>query len=124
MKDKDSWEALWESSKENPKKSGISKSEVWNNLKKEIEKKKTRKRIISKTIYATAACVVLFFGVLWFWKPFAKENIIHIAKQDTVSVKLKDGTLVKLFPGAKIEINSDFAINNRKLTLEGDAFFD
>ncbi|MFY0653795.1 MAG: FecR domain-containing protein [Cyclobacteriaceae bacterium] len=58
----------------------------------------------------------------------AKEEIILLKKEtqagEKLTVKLPDGSIVKLNGASSIQYFSDFNNENRRISLEGEAFFD
>lgn len=86
------------------------------------------KRSFSWYKYAVASCLLLIgaLGLIYLnTKMNTPLGVTHfIAKVgERREVRLKDSSLVVLFPGAKLDLASDFNDQDRRVTLQGRAFF-
>lgn len=86
------------------------------------------KRSFSWYKYAVASCLLLVgaLGLIYLnTKMNTPQSVTHfIAKVgERREVRLKDSSLVVLFPGAKLDLASDFNDQDRRVTLQGRAFF-
>lgn len=72
--------------------------------------------------YATAAAAVLIIAVL-FLQPDAREIHVLAANSDEL-VRLPDNSTVRLRKGSSIHYPEHFTANERRILLEGEAFFD
>ncbi|WP_228379038.1 FecR family protein [Chryseobacterium piperi] len=77
-----------------------------------------------KNRYSVAAVLLLlfslggFFTYFFFYKPD-----VYVAENINRTVKLKDGSLVMLLPGAKLTVEKSFPAETRIVDLQGDAVF-
>lgn len=104
-------------------------------LKKELEEQEPSQIVPIKRYYGwlkIAAVFVLISGaVVWYknsdrqTKPI--ENLITSYKTigaERKKIILPDGTVIMLNARSSLEVNKDFNIDNREVTLIGEAFFD
>ena len=70
-------------------------------------------------LYLAAALVVISVGYFWLSAP----QKISIPYGETATIQLPDGSRVSLNSGSTLTRNKFFGITNRKLTLDGEAFF-
>jgi ferric-dicitrate binding protein FerR (iron transport regulator) len=77
------------------------------------------KPLIPKWLYAVAACVVLFIGYTFMFQ----ETVYTTQVAETTEFKLPDDSEVRLNAASKIVFNEFNWSDDRKLSLEGEAFF-
>lgn len=101
------------------------------NIEKKIEPSTSWKPLILKV--AACVAIVVFVTFLYTSQHYdVKENTPHIASTITrstdrgqkITLKLPDGTVVKLNSGSKIEFPDKFHSDSREVVLEGEAYFD
>ncbi|MBD8489157.1 FecR domain-containing protein [Echinicola sp. CAU 1574] len=110
----------------------LSKNEIedqWLKLEEGIEKKSIHSDRYKWLMGAAASVLILIaFSVFWRFGPEKegpqKETIYQTNTGETKSVMLADGTLVWLNAGSKLVVSNDFGQEDRKVTLEGEAWFD
>jgi transmembrane sensor len=81
-----------------------------------------------------AAMLIVSFGVYWITAvkegSLVSQNAIpsyihkHTSRGQKISMKLKDGTVVKLNSNSKLRFPESFSKTERVVYLEGEAFFD
>lgn len=118
--------------------------EVWNEIEKSKLETRMYDKITSKThqprrpphflylLGAVATIVLLISGYLFYQEPsstFPKqlappEKSTIVAGNDQRSVLLSDGSYVLLYPGASLTFPTRFDGDIRKVTLDGEAWFD
>jgi len=76
-----------------------------------------------KMAIAAAASIVLVLSIWWFVSNKTKTQTI-LAKENVQEIKLEDGSSVYLRKGSTLEYPHSFAKNNRRVTLNGEAFFE
>ena len=108
---------------------------------KELEEKIWRSvqprkaRISILTVFKVAVSVTILaglFGYYWYTKSPFGPNVSLLAveivqsndSQQTRTVALEDGTQVQLSPGSSIHYGETFNRTDRRVVLEGEAFFD
>lgn len=88
-----------------------------------------RKRVrLFRTVMRYAAVILLLVSFSYVgWNSLKPENYVTItvrSNEKVRMVKLADGSTVWLKSGASLKIPETFTVNNRKLSLQGEAFFD
>lgn len=86
-----------------------------------------KKSLINSTYLRIAAILLLCLGVAWFW-PQKKlmpqqELLISTIAGTHKEIKLTDGTIVLLNAKSKLRVAKDFGQKDRKVFLEGEAYF-
>lgn len=92
----------------------------------------TKTFTIRKWMYAAvAACVLALAGFLFLYHPdskkiFTKNSFSEVSTRlgSKSKLVLPDGSTVWLNAGSKLTYDKDFGNGNRKVTLNGEAFFD
>ncbi|WP_109829341.1 FecR family protein [Reichenbachiella versicolor] len=101
-------------------------SSAWNQFK-EIHFEKPALHIkISYTALRIAASIILLIGTgLFYWIQINSiSDVTFTANADKTSLTLEDGSIVLLSDGSSITYPSSFSDQERKVKLEGKAFFD
>ena len=110
--------------------------QVWLQIGKKKQPEKIRSRIIriSYLKWAAAAAVVVFaylFGLLTAGKPKQTEvtteanmYLIEAPKGGKSVMTLSDGSKVWLNAGSALQFDQTFGLQNRNLTLHGEAYFE
>ena len=87
-----------------------------------------RKFRLFRSMVRYAAMILLLVSFSYMgWERLKPENYVTITVKEGENVKkvgLADGSMVWLKSGASLKIPESFATNNRKLSLQGEAFFD
>ncbi|WP_200978266.1 FecR family protein [Echinicola sp. 20G] len=101
----------------------------WLKLEEGIEKKGVRSNRYKWLMGAAASVLILVaFSVFWRYglppEGPQKESMYQTNTGERKSVMLADGTLVWLNAGSKLVVSNDFGQEDRKVTLEGEAWFD
>ncbi|MCL3779176.1 DUF4974 domain-containing protein [Prolixibacteraceae bacterium JC049] len=103
---------------------GFSKEKSWNNIRKEVLRKRML-RFLNVAKYAAIVIVSFLLGTLFLQKAEKGTSIaeIRVPLGQMTELTLDDGTQVWLNSGStlKYDTKSD---NERLVTLEGEAFFD
>jgi len=96
--------------------------EAWNKLGIEEDTRPTRKFTILK--YAASILILLSLAyIISFYFNSPVEYIDVAAKENIEKIKLPDGSTILLQKGSKISYHPEF-INQRKLELSGQAYFE
>ena len=81
-------------------------------------------------LWLAAALVVLLWGTVWLTTQVRVKNNQPVAWKETVaapgktmSIRFNDGTKVRLAPGSRLRYPETFERKNRKVLLQGKAFF-
>lgn len=107
---------------------GLSKEEALLKLKSRISANNqlNAKRTLRKSLYlypAIAAGLLLLFGIwrIWIYNPL---TIVSVAKANHTDYTLPDGSLVKINSDSRISFYKKDFLHNRRLNLEGEAYFE
>ena len=130
----DQYEAVWtESGKLTPKPIAIDIPSAWKKMSERVdqyEKEKISSKTIpfkSRTIWMSgiAAAIVLFFGVYQLLvKPsFETQRFVIAGSQEIIKDTLPDGSEIALNVNSKITYPKQFAKNERRIKLAGEAYF-
>ena len=97
-----------------------------NNQIDRYEIKRSKRSIWFSVISTAAACIILFFGIRYFDSVHLESQMITFktAYGEKASVKLPDGSSVKLNSGSQLSYNMAFGKKDRLVRLTGEAFFD
>ncbi len=121
-----------------PEKIQLIERRIWNQIELKTTTKQNNKRLLwPRWTAATAATIGLLLVLIWGLNRsaqpeahyFSSENVSSIEQYVNDGTKLKeinlpDGSLVQLYPGAKVSVPSSFQGNKREVFLIGTAFFD
>lgn len=85
-----------------------------------------KKKWISVTAVAAVALLFLILGqtVKFFTQTEADDLIIVVDNGQKANIKLPDGSIVKLNSDTEIRYPTDFGKNERRINLNGEAYFD
>lgn len=107
-----------------------SKSNIWNNIVNHFSETSIPKRT-NKTLFysaiSVAATILIMICVNFITNNLNKEEqytCMYMPKGEKGQIFLPDGTKVWLNSGSKIATTNDFNTENRKVYLEGEAYFD
>lgn len=112
------------------------RANYWKSLKEKVYARPSKSLYLWPG-YATAAAVAAIVVMVFFFVPrFHSEDSdisLHSASDMTSivnktsvirEVKLPDGSLARLSPGSVIEIDKEFNVEDRKISISGEAYFD
>jgi len=114
----------------------IEQTAVLHNILNEIEAYKNRRRktnLLVQNIAKIAASLILLCGLYYFFAHFSYPKTGNpelagveraTAKGQKMNLMLPDGTFVKLNAESRISIQDGFGNKERRVLLEGEAFFD
>lgn len=106
------------------------KHRIWKVINKTIREDRQAKQLHQYKLYSIAATIALLFatGISLFFSTTGKYSqtnyVFTTGIQSIESVILPDGTSVQLGPGSTLEFPAEFIGKERKIKLEGQAFFD
>lgn len=83
-----------------------------------------RKILAIRNIITIAASIILLFTLSIFGYWFTRTETIKSSAAEIVKKELPDGSFVNVNAKSKIKYSKQFGVKNRKLKLEGEAFFD
>ena len=105
-------------------------------IHRKINQKQERRRRVIHRISKIAACLLLLFGLVIGTKEWMKterpSSELAIQKETEIAnpysekimeFLLSDRSVVQLHPGAKIKMDSSYGKSDRKIQLEGKAYF-
>ena len=120
------WNDLQQAGKED-----IDVDNAWEKLNHRIEAERPaltlRRPSFMQTFVRIAAMVVIVASLGWLFFEVAapkKITVASAADQKNVEVKLPDGSMVYLNRNSTLTYPKNFNNSNRKVSLEGEAFFD
>lgn len=109
----------------------IDVDKAWDKLNGRIEAEKPviplRRRSFIHTFTRIAAMVILVAGMGWLVFEVAapeKLTVASAADERNIEVLLADGSKIYLNRDSRLTYPKEFGRNNRKVSLEGEAFFD
>lgn len=95
------------------------------------DRKQEMKRFSWKVIYRVAAVILILLlplGAYWQGKEAVKQEFADVVVEAPLGARTKlylpDGTLVWLNAGSKIVYSQGFGVDDRKLSLEGEGYFE
>jgi len=94
---------------------------IWNNVFAQIRMKERKRRRRKRSLFATAA-ILLIFATFWTYNSLFKPDT-YIAIDETREIRLADGTTVTILKGAKLTVEKSFPADTREVFLEGNAIF-
>lgn len=126
----DELKQVWDNSKQLAAKSTVDENAAWARFQQRVA---VADQPVRKTIplggktnwMRVAAILVLFVGGLWMANYLVSGTTATLhANNEVITETLPDGTIVTLNKGAVLKYNSRMSGDTRKVTLEGEAFFD
>lgn len=123
---------IWDSSRDIAAKSTIAENAAWQRFQQRIEQTPPKPKTIplssrGMSWMKIAAILILLVGGAWLTNALF-FNSYHYAyvhtEGNTTSETLPDGTVVTLNKESRVKYSDVFTGNIRKVTLEGEAFFD
>lgn len=100
-----------------------SKEAIWQQIEARTQQTGKNKPRHLYTFMAAAAGLALLLGLAWFWfRPAAVSIAVPVAQQQVH--KLPDGSSVHLNAASELRYNPRRFAGQRKLALQGEAFFD
>lgn len=106
---------------------------VWEGISDVIGKPNKKKNVNWHSIAATVAFILISTAAFLFYNSYqsndhSNSGIVYIEKRTSegqkYTIRLMDGTLVKLNSGSKIRFPEKFESDSREVYLEGEAFFE
>lgn len=101
------------------------KDKIWNRLEEHITndiRKEYRFRVLRNFTVAAGILLLLSFSLTFIYQSFFIDVYKSVAVEK--SIILKDGTKVRLLPGAELRVEKSFPADTREVYLEGNAFFE
>jgi transmembrane sensor len=110
-------------------KKGLSGTERWKNIQEKIQAetntKPSARPVYSKHLwYYAAAAVLIIMTSLYIYWPHKPSDVEFVAKESTRVIELPDHSVVTLNIGSHLSYNADEYMEDRKLKVDGEAFFD
>ncbi|MCU0376960.1 MAG: FecR domain-containing protein [Bacteroidales bacterium] len=109
----------------------IDVDKAWNKLNQRIESEKPviklPQRSVMQSFLRIAAMVIIVAGLGWLaFEVAAPEKVIVASASDekNIEVLLSDGSRVYLNRDSRLTYQGNFGRNSRRVTLEGEAYFD
>jgi transmembrane sensor len=105
---------------------------TWSDLQAKTQPS-PKKRLLNSVLSRAAVIILLlslgalsqyFISDIRNKQVYAKSFTVEAPAGQMTNIELPDGTLVMLNSGTVLSYNSDFSSGNRKVSLEGEAFFD
>lgn len=93
-------------------------------LENKIEKLNRRKNIIRLRVGIASAILVLFVIGFNYYQSIERYKLYSSEGFEQTVLKLKDGTKVSLAKHTKLYVSDKFSINNRKVKIDGEAYFE
>lgn len=116
--------AVWIASDSSSREFDVDKA--FNSVNARIAKTGSRRRLNFMSIAAAAIVLIITIPllILRFGGKTTESQMLSFISQDSVAkISMGDGSLLTLNSGSKIEYSEDF-VNNRKVTLSGEAYFE
>ena len=124
---------IWENSKQGSDNLNQIEQEQWLALQDRIDSQKLRISYITQVV-KIAAVVIISLGLGWFGRYFYVQETflpqsvemksVEASKGQLKEVFLADGTHVWLDSDSKLSFPNQFNSNNRKVELQGEAYFE
>ena len=105
-----------------------SRKRVFCNLQKKISRRRfaglTLKVVAAMVPVAAVIAILLYLNmqVSLFEPPFYQD--IYVAKGERMQIAFQDGTRVYLYPGSRLCYPDKFGLTERRVTLDGEAYFE
>src|SRR5690606_5577716 len=120
---------IWKNARVNTSYRFYNKAQAWEKLQEQIGAETAvpavKGKVISlnwrKTLAIAASIAVVVVLGLWISNPAPQQ---FTAKAETETIRLKDNSEVTLYANAALQVAGDFNRRTRKVTLEGNAYFD
>jgi ferric-dicitrate binding protein FerR (iron transport regulator) len=96
--------------------------QMWENIKRAIDAKERRKRLVKIISVAAVTVILLSLGIITGYNTLTKPDV-YFAETENSNIRLADGSVVTLLKGAKLTVEKSFPADSRDVFLEGDAFF-
>ena len=126
---------LWGAEQISKEEKNFDHNEAWNSLsEKLVHNQSTKtfnlnyKRLLTYAAIAVFALLIGGMGYSWLQRVdfYSNQKMVeYIAPYGSrTELKLLDGSVVKLNAGTTIRYDNNFGLNNRKVELEGEAYFE
>jgi len=96
----------------------VDKDKAWNNIKGQIQQKKR----FTFVRYAAVILLFAFFGLGYYFNTGSTE--VYTSNNTVKHIVLADGSDVILQAHSSLKVAKDFNIEERNVSLEGNAYFD
>jgi ferric-dicitrate binding protein FerR (iron transport regulator) len=96
------------------------KETSWKEILLAVDDIPGRRKIIRPFYWMAAASLLIITGIVVF---LGMDNNFRTTDDEKLNVNLADGSYVTLNHNSRLGLTDDFAANNRKVFLEGEAFF-
>lgn len=128
------FKSIWDESKSLAAVPEVNTEESWQRLKYKMQKPE-RSFKIHRTFYYAAASVLILFSLFGLYNYFNKKPadqynppVVSVpktieSKKETVIDTLSDKSIVTLNKNAKLQYPKEFLANERRVKLQGEAFF-
>ncbi len=121
---------LWSASENIPFEDTYNVGEAWNSFEEKINNKQNKKIIHPnhwKLLYRVAAVVLLVLSSLFVFNQFNEDSftagLVYESSENQQVCGLIDGSHVYLDNQSKLKIDKQFNASDRKMRLDGKAFF-
>jgi ferric-dicitrate binding protein FerR (iron transport regulator) len=120
----------WDTAPDRAKSDKIDGSHIWKDIRRKTFRKIPTNKVRLYQFVAWAASLLLLLGVtgsayfLFNKEKPASYYIVHSGILNISTVRLPDGTSVRLGSGSKLTYPTDFREGKREIWLDGQAFFD
>lgn len=90
-----------------------------------LSKKRANLRVLYKTMLAASVLLILMVGSFVVYQDFyGNKSKQYYAANGNIEVELPDHSIVSIHQGSRLQFSSSFLGMDRKVKLEGEAFFD
>ncbi len=117
------WKKLWKAGTDSANQAVIDIDAEWQRLEKTIGLSKAK--VISLTrILQLAAVLIVSFSSTWYLYNQSQTQILNTDLAQVQTIDLPDGSKVTLNSESKIIYSKNFGVENRAITLRGEAYFE
>jgi ferric-dicitrate binding protein FerR (iron transport regulator) len=97
----------------------------WRYLMHKIQSRSNvKKQPVWKPLMQIAAAIIIILGAVWIVLKHTGGETIQTRIAETTVTILPDGSEVTLNAGSKLHYGKDFGISERKVSLQGEAYFE
>ncbi len=125
-------EKIWlKTGKLSPKPVFVDVDKAWNKISNKIDEKKTinfnsRRKTVMQFSFGIAASLIIILGIFFIYK-FNIQEVEMLTLVNTKNIltdTISDGTIISLNKNSKLTYPEKFSGDERRIKLEGEAFFD
>jgi len=113
--------AVWEASYRQP--GQIDTQQAWKKVRSKIKPATNVRRLWMQRAGIAASIALLIAAAFWFWPTKVEWELIS-SLEHPVEMSLTDGSLVSLNGNSQLSYPAKFSKRERRVSLEGEAFFD